>query len=139
MRMKLAGLIITLFIGAICRDLHAGEFQDVSVIQLISTPELFNGQDVRVTGFLHLEFEGDAIYVHRNDFDHAIAKNSLAIELSDAQARTWGKLNDHYVIIEGRFSSDAKGHLGSRSGSLQKLTRLSDWSVNRGGKKVSGR
>lgn len=74
MRTKLTRAIIAFFIGVICRGVYADEFQDVSVIQLISTPELFNGKDVRVIGFLHLEFEGDAVYVHRDDFDHAIEK-----------------------------------------------------------------
>jgi hypothetical protein len=139
MKTKIARLIIAFFIATICRSVYAGDFQDVSVIQLISTPELFDGQSVRVIGFLHLEFEGDAVYVHRDDFDHLIEKNSVAVELSDAQARTWGKLNNHYVIIEGRFSSNAKGHLGARSGSLQNLTRLGDWPASRVRNKASGR
>lgn len=109
----------------------ACEPRDVSVIQLIATPELFHGQDVRVIGFLHLEFEGDAVYLHREDFENSITQNSVAIELSESQEHAWRKLNNHYVIIEGRFSSVAKGHLGARPGSLQHITRLGNWSVRK--------
>lgn len=79
----------------------------------------------------HLEFEGDAVYLHREDFEYSMEKNSLAIELSDSQGRSWRKLNDHYVIIEGRFSATAQGHFGARAGSLQNVIRLGNWSVRR--------
>lgn len=125
------GLFAILFALAIGGSVNAGEPRDVSVIQLIATPELFDGQEVRVIGFLHLEFEGEAVYIHREDFENSIPQNSVAIELSKSQERAWGKLNNHYVIIEGRFSSIVKGHLGARSGSLQNINRLGDWSASR--------
>lgn len=51
--------------------------QDVSLIQLIAQPEKFEGKRVRFIGFLRIEFEGNAIYLHREDFDHGITKNGL--------------------------------------------------------------
>jgi hypothetical protein len=110
---------------------YADEPRDVSIIQLITNPQQFDGKLVRVIGFMHLEFEGDAIYLHREDFEYSMEKNSLAIELSDSQGRSWRKLNDHYVIVEGRFSATAQGHFGVRAASLQDVIRLSDWSVKR--------
>jgi hypothetical protein len=107
---------------------YSRELRDISAIQLIATPEQFNGQDVRVIGFLHLEFEGDALYLHREDFENSIMRNAVAIELSDSQSRSWRRLNNHYVVVEGRFSSVAKGHLAIRSGSIQSVIRLSNWS-----------
>ena len=55
--------------------------QDVSLIQLIAQPEKFEGTRVRLIGFLRIEFEGNAIYLHREDFDHGIAKNGLWVDL----------------------------------------------------------
>jgi hypothetical protein len=127
----LARLTIILFVLAACRSAYAGESRDVSIIQLIATPEQFNGQEVRFIGFLHLEFEGDAVYLHRDDYENSILRNSVAIELSGSERHAWRKLNNHYVVIEGRFSSVAKGHLSARSGSVQHITRLSNWSVRR--------
>jgi hypothetical protein len=40
---------------------------DVSVVQLIANPQLFDGKKVRFVGFLRREFEGDAFYLHRVD------------------------------------------------------------------------
>ena len=126
MKIMLARLTIVFSALAIGGSVDACEPRDVSVIQLIATPELFDGQEVRVIGFLRLEFEGEAVYLHREDFENSVAQNSVAIELSESQEHAWRKLNNHYVIIEGRFSSVAKGHLGARSGSLQHITRLGD-------------
>jgi len=42
--------------------------EDVSLIQLIANPQAYDGKTVRITGFLHLEFEGNAIYLHNEDF-----------------------------------------------------------------------
>lgn len=121
-------ILLALTIGGAA---YADEPRDVSIIQLITNPQQFDGKSIRVIGFMHLEFEGDAVYLHREDFEYSMEKNSLAIELSDSQGRSWRKLNDHYVIVEGRFSATAQGHFGARAGSLQDVIRLSNWSVRR--------
>ncbi|MNM57512.1 hypothetical protein D3C81_687150 [compost metagenome] len=120
---------------------YANDVQDVSLIQLIANPDQFNGKDVRVIGFLHLEFEGDAVYSHRDDYEYSIHKNSVSINLSESQIGSWRKLSGGYVIVQGRFNSVDQGHFGARSGSLQNITRLGNWSVRRSqikGSKQSG-
>lgn len=129
---RLAFCIAILISGRV----NASEFHEVSIIQLIANPELFDGQDVRVIGFLHLEFEGDAVYLHRDDFDRSVFKNSVALNLNGSQEKTWRKLNNRYVIIEARFSSTAKGHFDLHSGSLHNIARLVDWPVRRTVKKL---
>ncbi len=109
----------------------ADEILDISAIQLVATPTSFDGKKVRLIGYLHLEFEGDAIYLHREDYDKSISKNSLAIELSKSQTVKWLKLNNCYVIIEGYFSSTNKGHFQMRSGSLRNIERLDKWSIRK--------
>jgi hypothetical protein len=109
----------------------ADQPKDVSMIQLISDPQRFDGQTIRVIGYLRLEFEGNAIYLHREDFERAIHQNGLWIELTESQRRTSEKLNNGYVIVEGTFSSMEKGHLGIWPGSIQHVSRLGNWSVDR--------
>lgn len=116
---------------------QADDVQDVSLTQLIANPEQFNGKDVRVIGFLYLEFEGDAVYSHRDDYEYSIHKNSVAIDLSESQIRSWQKLSSGYVIVQGRFNSVDQGHFGARSGSLQNIIRLDNWSVRRSQNKDS--
>lgn len=113
-------------IGGVAAD----QPKDVSMIQLISDPQRFDGKMIRVIGYLHLEFEGNAIYLHREDFDRAIHQNGLWIELTESQLRTSAKLNNGYVIVEGIFSSMEKGHLGIWPGSIQHVNRLGNWSVD---------
>jgi hypothetical protein len=49
----------------------------VSLIHLIANPEAFDGKPVSVMGFFRYEFEGTALYVHREDYEHALSKNGI--------------------------------------------------------------
>ena len=40
---------------------------DVSLIQLIANPNEYHGKFVRLIGFCRLEFEGDALFLHREE------------------------------------------------------------------------
>jgi hypothetical protein len=50
------------------------EGDNASIIELIANPLKYNNQRVRIIGFLNLEFEGNAIYLHREDFEHSIQR-----------------------------------------------------------------
>jgi hypothetical protein len=49
----------------------AEEPLDLSLIQLIAQPSDFDGEYVRVTGFYRHEFEANAPYLHREDYEQA--------------------------------------------------------------------
>ncbi len=104
------------------------EAKHVSLVQLIATPDAFRGQQVLVMGFVALEFEGNAVYLHRDDFVHGLTKNGLWLELRDARdVARFSAASPSYAIVEGRFSPDDKGHMGLFSGALHKIRRLSPW------------
>lgn len=105
--------------------------KDVSMVQLIADPKRFDGQTVRVIGYLNLEFEGNAVYLHREDFERSILQNGIWIELTEAQQKSSTKFNNGYVLVEGTFSASEKGHLDIWPGSLQRVSRVSNWSVDR--------
>ncbi|MBF9140172.1 hypothetical protein [Hymenobacter properus] len=50
---------------------------DVSLVKLIANPEKYDGKTIQVIGFLNLEFEGDAIYLHKEDFDQGLTRNGF--------------------------------------------------------------
>ena len=103
--------------------------QDVSLIQLIAQPEKFEGKRVRFIGFLRLEFEGNAIYLHREDFDHGISKNGLWINVpSDMTKNQHLEVNMRYVICVGVFRAGGRGHMGMNSGEISDVRRLQFWS-----------
>jgi hypothetical protein len=96
----------------------------VSIIRLIATPKEFEGKIVRVEGFMHLQFEGNAIYFHKEDFERTLTKNGLWLDTSGAMRHELQKLNDRYVLIEGVFSSKGQGHMGLWSGEVSDITRV---------------
>jgi len=106
---------------------------DVSLIQLIANPQLYEDKRVRITGFVDLQYEGDAIYLHQEDFNHGLTKNGLWINLpSNITQQQIRAINDHYVICTGRFVAKNHGHMGLFSGGMTDVTRLELWGPNLG-------
>ena len=104
---------------------------NVSMVQLIANPQDFDGKKVRLVGFLRLEFEGDAIYLHRDDFENAITNNGLWINVPDDMTqRQRGETNMTYVICEGVFRAGRHGHMALFAGEISDVTRLQLWSAH---------
>lgn len=104
----------------------------VSLIQLIATPEKFDGQIVEVIGFLNLEFEGNELFVSREDYENGIAKNGVWIVRNPNINADFDELNRHYVALVGRFSASNKGHLSMTSGSIGEITDGTAWPPRNG-------
>lgn len=98
----------------------------VSIVNLVATPEKYDQKNVRVIGFLNLEFEGNAIYLHKDDYDLGIDKNGIWVDLTNAKLDSINRrnCNKQYVILEGTFDMNDKGHSGGYSGSIIKITRI---------------
>jgi hypothetical protein len=94
------------------------------LIKLIANPDKWNGKRVRVMGYLHLEFEGNGIYVSKADFDNDVVKNGLWVTLDENQKEQAKDANDGYVLIEARFDGNNYGHMGLWSGALWDVTRV---------------
>ncbi|MBD2757895.1 hypothetical protein [Spirosoma validum] len=106
---------------------------DASLIQLIATPEKYHGKLVQVVGYLNLEFEGDAIYLHKEDFTHSLIKNAFWVDFSE-KIKKEKKMSDYskkYVIIIGLFDMNSKGHMSLFSGELKNIIRLDHWTSGR--------
>lgn len=101
------------------------EPQGVSLIALIANPRSFHGERVRVVGYLHLEFEGDTLWISKADYDASINKNAVWVDVRGAP--TPRDVSDSYVILEGTFDAESTGHLGLNSGSIKNLSRLERW------------
>ncbi len=103
--------------------------EEVSLIQLIATPERYHDKFVQVIGYMNLEFEGNAIYLHKEDFTQGLTKNSLWVELSESirKQKDLKNYNEQYVIVIGTFDMNSKGHLGLFSGEIRDIWRLDRW------------
>ncbi len=104
--------------------------EDVTMIQLIATPEKYDGQLVRVIGVGNLEFEGNCISLSKEDLKYRVG-NSIWIELGEKAIsyEEAQKFNGEYVIIEGIFDKDDCGHLDMFCGSIKNISRYELWDV----------
>lgn len=96
-------------------------------MRLIAAPERFAGKLVCVIGFLNIAFEGDAIYLHEEDFRRSLYMNSLSVQADDGMMTDLKKLSGHYVLIQGIFDPSQKGHMGLSSGGITKISRADAW------------
>ncbi len=101
---------------------------NVSLIKLISNPEKYHNKPIQVVGYLHLEFEGNAIYINELDYKHSLNKNGFRVSFKnkDLMAKAM-KLNDKYVLIEGVFDAENTGHMGLWNGEIKNITRIDSW------------
>lgn len=106
---------------------------DVSIVRLIATPEAFDGKRVRVHGFVRVEHEGTAVYLHREDFERSLTKNGLWLQANDVAApgSREAAVQNRYALIEGRFSAKETGHRGLWSGSIRDISRMEPWEFER--------
>jgi hypothetical protein len=95
----------------------------ISLIQLISNPDRYDGKVVRLEGFLRLEFEGNALYLHQEDDDYMLTKNAICVDASPDMIKSRDNLDKKYVLLEGTFDAKDHGHMGLFSGSLHKIKR----------------
>jgi hypothetical protein len=112
--------------GALCEAQFKG-VDLVSMVQLIATPEKYDGKTIIVVGFLHLEREGNILYLNKTDYDHAITKNGLWIVRNSKINENIEKLNLHYVLISGTFDARNKGHMSLASGAIKDITGADTW------------
>lgn len=112
----------------IVRPFDLGIYENTSLIRLIATPEKYDGKTIQVIGYLHLEFEGNAIYLHKEDYEKGLSENSFWVSFSKKiEKKNIMDYNDKYVIIIGTFKMDKKGHMGMFGGTLENIVRLDTW------------
>lgn len=123
-------LLLSLFLSSVTASAQGVE--DVSILQLIATPEKFDGKMILVIGFLRLEHEGNVLYLHEDDYKHGISKNGVWIVTTDEIRKRAAQLNMRYVLVKGTFKSSDKGHISPNSGSITNITNVELWPPEKG-------
>lgn len=98
-----------------------------SMIKLIADPGRYNGKRVQVIGFAHFEFEGNGIYLSKEDYQYALNVNGLWLSMTKSEIATFKEIGDSYVIVEGTFNADQRGHYNAFSGSIENITLIRRW------------
>lgn len=101
------------------------------MIRLLATPEKYQGKVIRIVGFLHVGFEDNGIYLHKEDYYQSLFANGLWVEFSAKTGVEASKLNNSYVLLVGKFDATKTGHMGLWSGSLTDIQRLVSWNSRR--------
>ena len=92
----------------------------VSMVDLIANPQLFDGQKVLIEGYVHIEFEGRGIYLHKDDFIYGITRNALWLTAAGSVPTT--KCQDAYARVSGTFRAGIGGHFDMFMGTLDQVT-----------------
>jgi len=99
---------------------------NASLYDLITQPAEWHGKRVRVIGFAHFEFEGNSLFAHREDCENSLFMNGVWL---NPPREGVDSLTNRYLIVEGRFNAQMRGHMGMWSGSLDSVTRYGVWAL----------
>lgn len=123
-------LLIAMLLAVCASNAKAQEPIDISMVRLLAEPKAYHGKLIRVSGFLHVGFEDNGLYLHKEDFDQALFANGIWVALSGKAESEAVKFNNTYVLMVGRFDARNTGHMGMWSGSLtdiQRMVPLKSW------------
>jgi hypothetical protein len=135
-RSKAVGLSIGLMLFAASAGVSIGapkkrtEPINVGMIALLASPEKYNGKIVETVGFLNIGLmrESDNLWLHEEDGQFSLCKNSFALDLSDDQRKKFLPINHSYVMITGTLHSDGPEGPKMNSGIIVHVTQVDGWS-----------
>ncbi len=98
--------------------------RQTSLVRLIAIPEPYDKSVVRVPGFLHMEFEGNALYLHREDYERRLYQNAVALQIPEGEG--FEKYEGQYVLLEGVFRKcDESRSTCMFSGTMSDISHIS--------------
>jgi hypothetical protein len=100
-----------------------------TMVQLLTSPEKYDGKRIRVIGILNLEFEGTALYLRPNDATTIPTnyKNGFWIRIPVGTYKAKKPLHRKPVILEGTFDVSQKGHLSGWPAGITDISHLTLW------------
>jgi hypothetical protein len=120
----LAAIVVIAVNGGLAHPLPS-EVQEVSLVALIANAKQYQGQYIRVTGYLQYEDEEAILYLTAADSKNDITKNGIWLYL-EPKIKNPGRLSNRYVFVQGTFSAKNQGRWDYCSGSLESVDRLED-------------
>ncbi len=81
---------------------------------------------IQVKGYLHLELNSNALYIHEEDYKKKITANAFSVSFDQKFEKKKNPLDysDKYVILIGRFDAGEKGNAAQFSGAIKNIIRL---------------
>ncbi len=107
--------------------------ETVSIVQLLANPEKYEGKLISARGFVRLEFEGNAIYLHKEDYEQSLYSNGLWLNAKDCKRVDGQEFDTGYAWVTAHFTARHHGHMGLWSGALEDVRDCSEWPPYRAG------
>ncbi|MFN7045674.1 MAG: hypothetical protein ACK4M1_10805 [Flavobacterium sp.] len=129
--MKLKFILLTLIIivtGCACKNTsNINELELVSMMQLINTPEKYDGKKIEIRGYFIIAFEESVIYLNKTDYDIANTKNGIWLSVSKEFMKSQNIELPYkgYICIDGIFIKNKKNSTSSYSGTLKDIDYVS--------------
>jgi hypothetical protein len=96
----------------------------VSIIEVISRPEKFDGKCIQTMGFSSItDFEDVALYIDREAYEYRMTANALWLEGAGDNPSN-REYDRRYVRVEGVFRFDRRGYGRLYSGGIDKVRIL---------------
>ena len=96
----------------------------VSLVRLLASPHEFDGRRVLVFGVAKIQFEGNALYLHKEDFVWGLYTNAIWIDVPPESWEEWKRYSGKYVAIDGTFNAQRHGHMDVFGGTIERITRF---------------
>ena len=101
----------------------------VSMVQLLSNPNKYDGKPVVVFGFLTIGQENNNLYLGKADYDNVLLANSIWVDLSTEMLKNKTELEMKYVRIVGVFRLGPTFHKNSSAvGGISQISECRFWS-----------
>jgi hypothetical protein len=124
---KIAAMLILLSSSFVFSS-QSEQARNVSLLELITSPEKFDGQLIAVVGFLEMSRDGDLLYLHRADDENWIVANSVWIRRDERLGKDRNLLNRKYVKVVGIFKVGYHEQLGYPPNGISDVRSAKVWS-----------
>lgn len=114
------------------------ESDHASICQLVTNTSKYHGEEIFVSGYLHLKFEDSALYLSKTQADYLLDEYAVWINFADSVKVEYlskgqyeeGNIEDlklldcKYVRVQGVFNENHHGHFGAFAGSLEEINHI---------------
>ncbi len=106
---------------------RAPEPTDVTLVELIANTDKFDGQLIRVIGFLRLAFEGNVLYLHRDYYERSLIGNGVWVDVDSGDDAAGCNAKQGIRSTRRIFSSKDHGHMEMWKGTIREIRRAEVW------------
>jgi hypothetical protein len=76
----------------------------IAFTDLISNTQYYDGQQLEVIGYLSLNFESDALWLSKAEYDTGDYKKAIWVSIDERKLKRTMRFNHHYIMVEAVFN-----------------------------------